>query len=119
GKRFRAEDFPESNWDVKRWLWEPALGCEGFFQLRWFRHVTVLAGAGVGGALFAWLRNAAPTSPTRAGWVIGIAAGAAGATIVALHCPSNDMVHIALWHGLAVVLAAVAGRLLLTPLLRW
>ncbi len=49
GKRFRAEDFPESNWEIKRWLWEPALGCEGFFQLRWFRHVTVLAGAGVGG----------------------------------------------------------------------
>lgn len=79
----------------------------------------LLAGVGVGGALFAWLRNAAPTSPTRAGWVIGIAAGAAGATIVALHCPSNDMVHIALWHGLAVVLSAIAGRLLLTPLLRW
>ncbi|WP_137752124.1 DUF1109 domain-containing protein [Sphingopyxis sp. L1A2A] len=79
----------------------------------------VLAGLGVGAALFAWLKGGAPTSPTRAGWVIGIAAGAAGATIVALHCASNDMIHIALWHGLAVVLSGVAGRLLLAPLLRW
>ncbi|WP_428628407.1 NrsF family protein [Sphingopyxis sp.] len=79
----------------------------------------VLAGLGVGAALFAWLKRGAPTSPTRAGWVIGIAAGAAGATIVALHCASNDMMHIALWHGLAVALSGVAGRLLLAPLLRW
>lgn len=79
----------------------------------------VMAGLGVGAALFAWLKAGAPTSPTRAGWVVGIAAGAAGATIVALHCASNDMMHIALWHGLAVVLSGLAGRLLLTPLLRW
>lgn len=79
----------------------------------------VLSGLGVGAALFAWLKGGAPTSPTRAGWVIGIAAGAAGATIVALHCASNDMIHIALWHGIAVVLSGLAGRLLLAPLLRW
>jgi len=79
----------------------------------------VLAGLGVGAALFAWLKHGAPTSPERAGWVIGIAAGAAGATIVALHCASNDMIHIALWHGLAVLLSGIAGRILLAPLLRW
>lgn len=79
----------------------------------------MLAGLGVGGALFAWLKGGAPTSPTRAGWVIGIAAGAAGATIVALHCPSNDMMHIALWHGLAVVLSGIFGRAVLAPRLRW
>jgi len=79
----------------------------------------VLSGLGVGAALFGWLKTGAPTLPERAGWVIGIAAGAAGATIVALHCASNDMMHIALWHGLAVVLSGVAGRLLLAPLLRW
>jgi hypothetical protein len=79
----------------------------------------VFAGLGVAAALFAWLKAGAPTSPTRAGWVIGIAAGAAGATIVALHCASNDMIHIALWHGLAVALSGMAGRVLLAPLLRW
>ena len=79
----------------------------------------VAAGLGVGAALFFWLRAGAPTSPTRAGWVIGIAAGAAGATIVALHCASDDVVHIALWHGTAVLLSAVAGRLILPRFLRW
>lgn len=79
----------------------------------------LIAGLGVGAALFAWLKAGAPTSPTRAGWVIGIAAGAAGATAVGLHCSSNDMIHIALWHGLAIPLWGVAGRVLLAPLLRW
>ncbi len=78
-----------------------------------------LSGLGVGAALFFWLKGGAPTSPPRAGWVIGLAAGAAGATIVALHCSSNDMIHIALWHGLAVALSGIAGRLFLAPLLRW
>ena len=79
----------------------------------------VASGLGVGAALFFWLRASAPTSPTRAGWVIGIAAGAAGATIVALHCADDDIIHIALWHGAAVLLSAIAGRLLLPSLLRW
>ena len=79
----------------------------------------VFAGLGVGAALCAWLKGGAPTTPSRAGWVVGIAAGAAGATIVALHCAANDMMHIALWHGLAVALSGVVGRVLLAPLLRW
>ena len=77
------------------------------------------SGLGVGGALFFWLKAGAPTSPTRAGWVVGIAAGAAGATIVALHCATDDVVHIALWHGAAVLLSAIAGRLILPRFLRW
>jgi hypothetical protein len=79
----------------------------------------LVGGLGVGIALFCWLKSSAPTSPTRAGWVVGVAAGAAGATILALHCSSDDMVHIAVWHGLVVISSAVAGRLILTPLLRW
>jgi cholesterol oxidase len=49
GSEFTAEDFPESNWDVRRWLWIPLINFRGFFQLRPFWHVQVLAGAGVGG----------------------------------------------------------------------
>lgn len=79
----------------------------------------LMAGLGVGAALFFWLKGGAPTSPARAGWVIGIAAGASGAAIVALHCPIDGLVHIALWHGLAIPLSGVAGRLFLSPLLRW
>lgn len=79
----------------------------------------VVSGFGVGAALFAWLKAGAPTSPERAGLVIGLAAGSAGATIVALHCSVDNIVHISLWHGLAVVVSAVAGRLFLPRFLRW
>jgi cholesterol oxidase len=49
GRELTARDFPESNWDLRRWLWAPALGWRGLFQIRPFAHVVVLAGAGVGG----------------------------------------------------------------------
>ena len=49
GRRFELDDFPETNWDVKRWMWNPALGMRGFFQMSFFDHVTVLHGVGVGG----------------------------------------------------------------------
>ena len=49
GMELRAEDFPKSNWNLKRWLWMPRLGWRGLFQMKFFRHVTVLSGVGVGG----------------------------------------------------------------------
>jgi cholesterol oxidase len=49
GSELSAEDFPETNWNLKRWLWAPLFGFRGLFQMRPFRHVQVLAGAGVGG----------------------------------------------------------------------
>jgi cholesterol oxidase len=49
GSEFKPTDFPRSNWDVRHWLWIPLIGFRGFFQLRPFWHVQVLAGAGVGG----------------------------------------------------------------------
>jgi cholesterol oxidase len=49
GSELSARDFPKSNWNLARWLWAPALGWRGLFQMRPFSHVFVLAGAGVGG----------------------------------------------------------------------
>ncbi len=49
GKWFRPEDFPKSNWNLKRWLWLPALRLHGFFKITFFRHITTLSGVGVGG----------------------------------------------------------------------
>lgn len=49
GRRFAREDFPESNWDVRRWLWRPELGLRGIFQMSFLPHVTILHGVGVGG----------------------------------------------------------------------
>ena len=49
GRRFAPDDFPKSNWDIKKWLWWPSFGARGLFQMTFFRHVTVLSGVGVGG----------------------------------------------------------------------
>ncbi len=49
GRRLGAEDFPRTNWDLRRWMWLPALGFRGLFLMTFFRHVTVLSGVGVGG----------------------------------------------------------------------
>ena len=49
GRRLAGEDFPKTNWNLKRWLWMPWLGWRGLFKMTFFRHVTVLSGVGVGG----------------------------------------------------------------------
>ncbi len=49
GKRWAPEDFPKSNWRLRKWMWKPSAGLRGFFQMSFLRHVTVLHGVGVGG----------------------------------------------------------------------
>ena len=49
GRRFGRDDFPRSNWNLRRYLWAPRLGLRGIMKLTYLRHVTALSGAGVGG----------------------------------------------------------------------
>jgi cholesterol oxidase len=49
GPRLTAEDFPKTNWNLKRWFWAPRIGFRGFFQMTFLRHLTSLTGVGVGG----------------------------------------------------------------------
>jgi cholesterol oxidase len=49
GRRWRTEDFPKTNWNVRKFLWLPALFCYGIQRLTLLRDVLVLTGAGVGG----------------------------------------------------------------------
>ena len=49
GKWFESEDFPKTNWNLKKWIWEPKLNLKGFFKMTFLNHVTVLSGVGVGG----------------------------------------------------------------------
>lgn len=49
GRRFAPADFPKTNWDLKKWMWMPALGLKGIFQMSFMEHVTILHGVGVGG----------------------------------------------------------------------
>lgn len=49
GKWFKSDDFPKSNWNLKKWLWEPRARLFGFFKMTYLNHVTILSGVGVGG----------------------------------------------------------------------
>jgi cholesterol oxidase len=49
GRRWTPENLPHTSWSIHRWFWRPKLGLTGFFNMRFFRHVTILHGCGVGG----------------------------------------------------------------------
>ncbi|HET8594176.1 MAG TPA: GMC family oxidoreductase [Intrasporangium sp.] len=49
GRRFEDEDFARTSWDLRRYLWAPAVGCYGVQRIHRLPHCLVLAGAGVGG----------------------------------------------------------------------
>ncbi|WP_446041348.1 GMC oxidoreductase [Streptomyces sp. SID1121] len=49
GRRFTRATLPKNSWDVRNYLWAPALGLYGIQRVHLLGHVMVLAGAGVGG----------------------------------------------------------------------
>jgi cholesterol oxidase len=49
GRRYRDADFADTSWNLRRYLWAPALGCFGIQRIHRLRDCFILAGAGVGG----------------------------------------------------------------------
>ncbi len=49
GKRWLPRDFPKSNWNIKKYLWAPALRMFGIQRMHLLKDVLVLGGSGVGG----------------------------------------------------------------------
>ncbi|WP_240771408.1 GMC family oxidoreductase [Nocardioides sp. GY 10113] len=49
GARFADDDFADTSWDLKRYLFAPAAGCYGIQRIDAVRDCLILAGAGVGG----------------------------------------------------------------------
>ncbi len=49
GRRFADEDFATSTWNLRKFLYAPALGLRGIMRMHFFKDMVVLAGAGVGG----------------------------------------------------------------------
>ncbi|MEV6394133.1 GMC family oxidoreductase [Streptomyces sp. NPDC051907] len=49
GRRFTRESLPRNSWDLRNYLWAPALGLFGIQRIHLLGNVMVLAGAGVGG----------------------------------------------------------------------
>lgn len=65
------------------------------------------------------MKGLAPTRLSAAGGAAGLLAGAAGATVFALHCPEFDPSYLAIWYVLGMLLPAAAGAIIGPRLLRW
>lgn len=49
GRHFEDDEFPKTNWNLRRYLWLPKFGCWGIQRLTWLKELFVLSGAGLGG----------------------------------------------------------------------
>lgn len=49
GRRFLTEDFPKTNWNLRKYLWMPKLKLLGIEAMTLFNNVLILSGSGVGG----------------------------------------------------------------------
>jgi cholesterol oxidase len=49
GRRWTPQNLPHTNWSLHRWFFRPNLALRGFFNMRFFKHVTILHGCAVGG----------------------------------------------------------------------
>jgi cholesterol oxidase len=49
GRRFTNDTLPETSWDLKNFLWAPAVGWMGIQKITPLTDVVCLSGAGVGG----------------------------------------------------------------------
>lgn len=49
GRRFNTEDFPKTNWNLKKYFWFPQIGFLGFQKLDLYKHAFILSGTGIGG----------------------------------------------------------------------
>lgn len=65
------------------------------------------------------LRHGAPSNPTLAGAIAGLAAGAFAATLYALNCDNDSPLFVATWYPLAIGIVVAVGALAGSRLLRW
>jgi cholesterol oxidase len=63
GRRYRDEDYAKTTWDLKRWLWAPAIGLRGIFRMTPFKDVFIASGAGVGGGSIVYANTLYRASP--------------------------------------------------------
>ncbi|MEP2735656.1 MAG: DUF1109 domain-containing protein [Erythrobacter sp.] len=66
-----------------------------------------------------WLRRGAPVAIERSAWLVGVTAGALGTVAFGVTCGLDSVSHLGLWHTAPVAIAAIVGRLVVPPLIRW
>ena len=49
GRRFADDDFPETSWRVRHYMWAPWVRCFGILRITLLKDVLIASGAGVGG----------------------------------------------------------------------
>jgi hypothetical protein len=92
----------------------PSLDAEGY---RCSLTVAFFALLPAVGFLYFLKNKYAVLQPRRTGYLLGLASGALGAALIALHCPSTESAHLLVWHflpvlALAVIFSQVAIRVL-------
>lgn len=93
--------------DLQRTLLESCLACGSY--------VLGVAGLVLALGVFA-VRGALPMGGARVGMALGAAGGAAGGLALHFHCPIAVPTHVVLGHAVPVLIAALAGALLVPPL---
>ncbi|MCD7109428.1 DUF1109 domain-containing protein [Rhizobium sp. DKSPLA3] len=81
--------------------------------------IILATGAPLMAATFWFLRRSAPTAPTLAGTLAGLAAGALGAWTYSWGCIENGLPFVALWYTLGIGLCTALGGLMGRFWLRW
>ncbi|MFC1481030.1 GMC oxidoreductase [Candidatus Neomarinimicrobiota bacterium] len=57
GRRYEPDQFPKSNWNLRKFLWFPRIGLYGIQALTLLKNVFVLHGTGVGGGSLVYANN--------------------------------------------------------------
>ncbi len=93
-----------------RWVGTNSLLCMTFIPL---------IGIGPLAALLFALKQGAPTQPSLAGAIAGLAAGGLAATFYAAHCTDDSPLFVATWYPLAIALLTIVGALAGRLFVRW
>ena len=75
GRRWTPDNLPRTSWSIHRYFWRPKLGLRGFFNMRFFRHVTIFHGCAVGGGSITYAGTL--LTPSEKVWDAGSWAGLA------------------------------------------
>jgi cholesterol oxidase len=57
GKRYKTEDFPKTNWNLRKYFWAPQLALYGIQAMTLLKDVFILHGTGVGGGSLVYANN--------------------------------------------------------------
>jgi cholesterol oxidase len=71
GKRFGNENLPKTTWDIRNYLWMPALRCFGILGINLLDDILILNGSGVGGGSLVYAATLIKPKPEffeRDGW---------------------------------------------------